>query len=200
MIAFVLAHEMGHIHIGNDPASADDEKVMVRNAQEKDLQWACPEMLSSKTRSVQETEMKADQYAAGLISQVLFPEGALRVPLLWYELGAQTYLVYSLNVDAINAVKETQSNYFRKAMQIQLGADLYSQLIAQTTGPRGGFHVMYRPTHPATVERVRLFLQRVVESPYSYHHGQPSSFPELLAMRMVIEPACGELKRKYGIQ
>jgi hypothetical protein len=200
MIAFVLAHEMGHIHTGKQPASADEEKVTVRNAHEKDLQWACSDMLSPKTRAMQQIEMEADQYAAGLISQVLFPEGALRVPLLWYELGAQMYLVYSLSVDAINAVKDTQSNYFRKAMEIQLGAKLYAQLISQITGPQGGFRVLYPARHPATVERVHLFLQTVAESPYSCHHAQPSNSPELLAMRMVLGPACAELKRKYEIR
>jgi hypothetical protein len=157
--------------------------------------------LSAKFRAQQEAEAQADRYAARLITQVLFPDGALRVPLLWYELGAQTYLLYTLNAQFLSVLDQTESNYIRRAMQMQLGPELYSSLTAKEARQRrGALHVLFPKNHPASVRRVEQLLETLGQLPHSYHHGRSSYASELTALRMVIDPACAELKHKYGIQ
>jgi hypothetical protein len=121
MLGFVLAHELGHIHMGRQSANEGADAPTLANKQDMDVRWACWDTLSAKFRSQQQVEARADRYAARLIVQILFPEGALRAPLLWYELGAQTYLLYTLNAQFLSALDHTESNYLRRAMQIQLG-------------------------------------------------------------------------------
>jgi hypothetical protein len=200
MLGFVLAHELGHIHMGRQAATEGTDAPTLADKRDMDLRWACWDALSAKFRSQQQVEARADRYAARLIAQVLFPEGALRAPLLWYELGAQTYLLYTLNAQFLSALDHTESNYLRRAMQIQLGSELYARLTAtEAHRRRGALHVLFPMKHPASVTRVEQLLDTLGQSPYSYHHQRSSYGPELAGLRMVIDPACAELKRKYGI-
>lgn len=199
MLGFVLAHEMGHLHVGRSDANASTDALTLSTKQDKDLRWACWDTLSVKFKSQQQVEAQADHYAARLIAQILFPEGALRVPLLWYELGAQTFLTYTLNKQALEALNQTESHYFRKAMQIQLGPELYTRLTAPEERRRGALHIVFPMRHPASVRRVEQLLETLSQSPYSYHHGKSAYATDLMALKMVIDPACAELKRKYGI-
>jgi hypothetical protein len=198
MIAFVVAHESGHLHSGTEVARSDDDVPTLTNARERDLRHACWDMLTTKARSIQTLETQADDYAARLISQIQFPAGALRAPLLWYELGAQSYLMYILNTQMLIAAGATTSNYLRAAMRIQLGNELYSAVIAREGIETGALHIVYPTTHPATVDRVYRFLQAVASSPYSYHHGHPLDYAEFSGIKFVIDPACAELRRKYA--
>jgi hypothetical protein len=199
MLGFVLAHEMGHIHIGRADANASTDAPILSAEQDADLRWACWDTLAARYKSLQQVEAQADNYAARLIAQILFPEGALRAPLLWYELGAQTFLTYTLNKQALEALNQTESNYFRKAMQIQLGPELYARLPAREGRRQGALHVVFPKRHPGSVRRIEHLLDTLSQSSYSYHHGQSSYATDLMALKMVIDPACAELKRKYSI-
>jgi hypothetical protein len=200
MLGFVLAHELGHIHLNKPLASEDTQPLRPTDRRDQDLRWACWDLLSSKWQHQQQVEAEADRFAARLIAQVLFPEGALRVPLLWYELGAHTYLLYALNPQILDVINVTESDYIRRALQIQLGTELYSGVAANAENSgKGALHVVFPKRHPASVRRVEQLLGTMSQSPYSYHHGKFSDYPELAALKMVIEPACAELKQKYGV-
>ena len=203
MLGFVLAHELGHLHLGKPVINEGTNTPTLSNKQDMDLRWACWDTLGAKFRALQQVEAQADSYAAHLIAQVLFPEGALRAPLLWYELGAQTYLLYTLNAQFLDVLNATESHYIQRALQIQLGTELYSSLVVQAESlqrERGALHIVFPKAHPTSVRRMEQLLQVLAKSPYSYHHGQSPYSSDLIALAMIIDPACAELKRKYGIQ
>jgi hypothetical protein len=54
-------------------------------------------------------------------------------------------------------------------------------------------------THPASVRREEQLIETLSQSPHSYNHVKTSYATDLMALKMVIDPACAELKRKYGI-
>ena len=85
-------------------------------------------------------------------------------------------------------------------MQLQLGPELYARLTRTEAGRReGAIHIIFPQKHPASVRRVEQLLATLSQSPYSYHHGKSSYATDVIVLKMVIDPACAELKRKYGI-
>ena len=194
-LAFIIGHEMGHIHIGKLGLVEEEVGINV-TGKDRDLYWACFDLLPLKYRELQEIETQADNFAVSLIGRILKPNQ----PRLWYELGAHTYLSYNVNKQILNALSSTKSQYIRNVLLIKLGPELYSKLLNQSSSSgKGSIHEFFPKEHPVTLRRAALSLGSLAQSQYSYFYGEP--FPvDIGLLEQITIGACQELKQKYGIQ
>jgi hypothetical protein len=166
------------------------------DTKDRDLYWACFDLLPPKYRELQEIETQADNFAVSLIGRILKPNQAR----LWYEIGAHTYLSYNVNKQLLNALFSTKSQNIRNAMLSKLGPELYSGLMNQSASSgRGSIRVFFPKDHPVTLRRAAFSLGSLTHSQYSSYYGEP--FPiDMGLLEQITKEACEELKQKYGIQ
>lgn len=201
-LAFILAHEMGHIHLGTDNETRRRAPIRFKDKEDKDKHWVCSDLIDEKYRRQQLIERQADDFAVSLLREVLFPPGVLTRPLLRYEIGARWYIVYSLSEQLIDAIYATESHNVRSGMRLMLGSEIYDELVrAKPSSGKGSIHVFFPKSHPANIRRASESLGRLNDSPYSLYHGDPPGTEKDIAMfEMLLNMECKNLRTKQGRQ
>lgn len=199
-LAFILGHEMGHIALGADNSSMRRVPMRFKNKQDKDLYWACSDLIDRKYRRQQQIEKEADDYAVGLLGKVLFPDGVLTKPLLRYELGARWYIVYSLGQQLVDSLYATESNNVLAGVRMLMGPKIYQELIAvRPSSGKGSVQVFFPKAHPANVRRASDSLGRLAQSPYGFYYGQaPASETDIQVLEMLLSMECKNLRSRHG--
>ncbi len=199
-LAFILAHEMGHIYLGESDNSRRRTHMRFKDKADKDLHWACWDLVDERYRNQQRIEQKADDFAVTLLSKVLFPPGVLTKPLLRYELGAHWYIVYNLAGQFIETLYASKSQNVLASMRLLLGPEIYGELIAaRPSSGKGSIHIFFPKSHPANIRRASVSLARLGQSPYSLYHNEPSSTSQDIAMfEMVLSMECKNLTGRQG--
>jgi hypothetical protein len=197
-LAFILAHEIGHIALGAKNVEKRRSWMKFKGKEDRDKRWACSDLVEEKYRHQQQIEQEADNYAVSLLSKVLFPPGVLVKPLLRYELGARWYIVYSLASQMVETLFATESKNIHTGLRLQFGAEIYNKLIAEknTTG-RGSIKVFFPKSHPANIRRASVSLKRLAQSPYSLYQGGSSTDQKIMIFEMFLDMECRNLKAKY---
>lgn len=198
--AFLLAHEMGHLAIGRDDPSRRLPPMRFASKADRDLLWACPDLIQRKYAAIQALERAADDFAVELLSQITFPPGVLTEPMLRYEVGANWYIVYSIGNQMVRALSVTNSPFIRQMLQVQFGPEVFAMLDANRTDDRpGSVQVFFPETHPANIRRAHDSLKRLEQSPYSVARFQPSTSAAKIAMfELFVQAECRDLKDRYG--
>ena len=197
-LAFILAHEMGHIYLGGTDVSQRRKPMRFEDKADKDLHWACSDLVDDRYRAHQRIEQDADDFAVEILSKIQFPDGVLTRPLLRYELGARWYIVYSLSDQMVETLYATESQNVLSAMRQLLGAEVYEELIAaRPSSGKGSIHVFFPKSHPANIRRASVSLGKLDQSPYSLYHDEPSSTSADIALfEMVLSMECRNLEER----
>ncbi|MCF6355113.1 MAG: hypothetical protein L3J26_08445 [Candidatus Polarisedimenticolaceae bacterium] len=197
--AFVLAHEMGHIYLGADNATKRRRPMRFKSKQDKDMHWACDSLVDKKYQRQQQIEQKADDFAASILSQVLFPEGLLTIQRLRYELGAHWYIIYSMGEQTVEALYATESQSILNALRMMFGPEIYQELRAKKEGSgRGSVQIFFPKSHPANIRRASRSLGRLAQSPYSFYYNEPPSTDSDIAMfELLLTQECKNLRTRY---
>ena len=143
VIAFLIAHELGHIDLTPDPQTDFSKPFRPKTPREGDLFWSCPELVYREAVHWRAAETAADEYALQILSRV----GGLR-----YEHGAQWYLVYLLNLGMINAIP-LASPTLTPFLQQRYGGAL-EQLRSASALTRGPIEMFYPKSHPNVLLRL----------------------------------------------
>jgi hypothetical protein len=174
--AFALAHEMGHLVLGADDIRQRREPMRFRDKADRDLHWACPDLVQERYRRQQQIEQAADEYAVDILSKILFPDGVLTEPKLRHELGAHWYIVYSMAEQLVQVLYATESENIRRMLRIQFGPEVFDELDAHKTAPgTGSIQVWFPESHPANIRRAFVSLGRLAQSPFSVYGGSEPS-------------------------
>lgn len=199
-LAFILAHEMGHIAVGARDISKRRSPMRFKDKEDKDKHWVCSDLVDEKYRHQQRIEKEADDFAVSLISEVLFPPGVLTKPLLRYELGARWYIVYSLSEQMVDSLYATESENIRAALRLQFGSEIYNELMAaRTSSGKGSVHVFFPKSHPANIRRASVSLGNLAQSPYSLYYGdRPSTDTDIAMFEMMLDMECRNLRSRHG--
>lgn len=198
--AFALAHEMGHLAQGARNPARQRMPMLFRNPADRDAHWACADLVQEKYRRQQEIEQAADDFAADLLAQVLFPEGVLSEPKLRYEIGARWYLLYGMAEQMVRALDATESPRIRRMLEIQFGPQVFAALSArkQETG-KGSISAFFPESHPANVRRAARSLDRLTQSPYSVDAGSPPApDPQIAMLETVLAMECRDIAARQG--
>jgi len=203
-LAFILAHEMGHVSMGQPLSQQVSRRPLPRTLSKEDRKnlKVCPELLAPNYRDQQQVEARADDYAVQLLGKVLFPPGVTDQPRLWYELGAQWLVLYRINSELVRTLYATNSKNIRAMLRLQLGPALYDALQGQKKdqdAEADSFIAQAFPaTHPASYRRLSQALGGLAKSPYSLYYGQPVDDSEATMLDAVIQRQCSEIGERLG--
>ena len=183
-LAFVLAHEMGHLLIGR---SESEEPDMLRlkslTARQRDERRACPELLEKGSRQSQKQEQAADLAAEGLLGQQckIGADGQLRHAI--YMLGTTWYFLAAMSDKLIEMGRNTDSPVIAQALRAKIGPELYQQVVAAHAAEtrRGAVAFAFPLTHPPDTERMQAIEAALRVSPCG-SGGLDSSGAQLLEM------------------
>jgi hypothetical protein len=169
--AFVLAHEMGHLSIGQEDSSAvgADAAVIPKELTErqKDERRACPETLNPRFRQQQSNESAADMAAVALLGQQcrIGADGNLRYRI--YLLGTQWFFTAAMGDKLLQMGRASSSPVIAQALRSELGPALYEQVVAARADKKrkGAVKVAFPPTHPPDASRMRAIETALAATP-----------------------------------
>ncbi len=163
-LAFVLAHEMGHLRIGPSPdeldiqtAEAEMQRLSNQTERQRDEARACPELIHKKWRQRQKHEQAADLAAAGLLGQQcrIGSNGKLRHAISM--LGTDWYFLASISDKLLDMGRSTESPIIAQLLRSEIGPELYQQVIAAQARDRrrGAVAVAFPSGHPPDTARMQ---------------------------------------------
>lgn len=167
-LAFVLAHEMGHMRIDDVPSEqAPPTRPSTLTQRQKDERYACPETLNPGFRQQQQVERAADQAAVGLLGKqcLIGTDGQLRHAI--NILGTSWYFLFSMSDKLLQMGRNTSSPIIAQALRLKIGPELYEQVIAgrAETNPKGAVKSAYPSSHPPDTERMRAIESALQSTP-----------------------------------
>jgi hypothetical protein len=189
-VAFLVAHEMGHIVAGLDP-TLEGAFSMPRGLQgrDRDRFWACSNLVGERVAGERRQEAEADQYAADLLGQIPYPSAQIRA--LRFELGALFLLNAELGKTTITVMA---LNPNAPALMARAGVNLNQDLIrnlAATLGRDTGFiETVFPLSHPSRVDRLLQVHDTFARNPASSFYGQTQSDPTSQMWALLIQMMC----------
>jgi hypothetical protein len=170
-LAFVLAHEMGHLQIGRS-AVADAAAIRLRDLtnlteRQKDERLACPETLHAEFQLQQRHEHAADIAAVQLLGQQcrLGEDGELRFRI--YVLGTSWYFMAAMSDKLLQMGRSSDSPFIAQALRTLIGAELYQQAVADAANSvrKGGVRAAFPKTHPPDYARTVAIEEALQTTP-----------------------------------
>jgi hypothetical protein len=167
-LAFVLAHEMGHLRIGRS-LSEEPERLRLSKMTErqKDEARACPELMDKEARQRQKHEQDADSAAVALLGQQcrIGDDGKLRHSI--YMLGTSWYFLASMSDKLIEMGRNTDSPVIAQALRSKIGSELYQQVVAAHASEkrRGAVAFAFPSSHPPDTARMQAIDQALRATP-----------------------------------
>lgn len=170
-LAFVLAHEMGHLVIGPS-AEAEAATIRMQNLanlteRQKDERLACPETLHAEYQQQQRHELAADLAAVELLGRQcrIGEDGELRHGI--YQIGTSWYFVAAMNDKLMQMGRSSSSPFIEQSLRGMLGAPLYDQAIAAGAAAtrRGGVKAAFPKTHPPDFARIEAIERAFADTP-----------------------------------
>lgn len=167
-LAFVLAHEMGHLRIGLSQQSDEPDKRRLSKLtdRQKDEMKACPELMAEESRQRQKHEQAADLAAVGLLGQQcrIGGDGKLRHSI--YMLGTAWYFLASMSDKLIEMGRNTDSPVIAQALRAKIGPELYQQMVAaKATKERRAVALAFPSSHPPDTARMQAIEAALKTTP-----------------------------------
>lgn len=200
-LAFVLAHEMGHLLIGPS-AEADAATIRMHDLanlteRQKDERLACPETLHAEYQRQQRHELAADLQAVKLLGQQcrIGQDGELRHGI--YQLGTSWYFVAAMNDKLMQMGRGSSSPFIERMLRELLGQQLYEQAIASSASStrRGGVKAAFPKTHPPDYARMEAIQRAFVDTPCG---GGDLDLSSLQMMEYLRSNMCRQLTQQQG--
>lgn len=200
-LAFVLAHEMGHLQIGPS-AEADAAAIRMRDLtnlteRQKDERLACPETLHAEFQRQQRHELAADLAAVRLLGQQcrIGEDGELRHGI--YQLGTSWYFVAAMSDKLLQMGRSSDSPFMARALRAKLGPDLYEQAVtaAAASARKGGVKAAFPKTHPPDYARMEAIQRAFANTPCG---GGDEDLSALQMMELMRVTMCTQLTGQPG--
>lgn len=169
VVAFILAHEMGHLQLGRPQLTDDSERQRVSHltAREMDEMAACPDLLAAEWRQRQQNEAQADKAAAALLGQQckIGSDGEMRHSI--YVLGTSWYFTAAVADKMIVMGRNTDSQSIATMLKLQMGPDLYQKMVAANAAERrrGAVRIAYPSSHPPDMKRIQAVNAALANAP-----------------------------------
>ena len=194
-LAFVLAHEMGHLRIGRTMTEEPDRLRLSRMTErEKDEARACPELMLGESRQRQKHEQAADLAGAELLGRQcrIGNDGKLRHAI--YMLGTSWYFMASMSDKLIEMGRNTDSPVIARALRAKIGPELYERVVAAHAAEkrRGAVAFAFPSTHPPDTARMQAIDKALRATPCG-NDGLEASLAEAQLIDMFRQQICRRL-------
>jgi hypothetical protein len=187
-VAFLIAHEMGHIAAGFDPA-LDLPFNMPQGLRglDRDRFWACTNLVGARVAGSRRREAEADQYAMELLGQIPYPS----LPALRFELGALFLLNAELgkSIAAMLSLRENGRAIADRA-GISLNQKLVDGLAASRERDPGFIRAIFPDTHPSGVDRLLSVANGFARNPNSLSYGNQQNMQFVQTWSLVLQLMC----------
>ncbi len=160
-VGFLLAHELGHIKMGESEPAQIRKKHVFRSRRERDIHWACPELVDQRAAQHRSIESRADDYALNLLRARSGGRSPGR-----YEVGSEWYFSVLLErsfMEGLGRIEDFDRKPDLKRFMEQRYAPiqfsvLHEQLRAKAHPRKGPVSAFYPRTHPSALARLSLSL------------------------------------------
>lgn len=157
-LAFVLAHEMGHLDAGAGVAASGPPGPLLRmDARSRDEASACPELNRAELNARRDDERAADLFAARLIGQQCRIGDGGNARYQGTVLGAQWLFTASMSERLFAMGRSSASPVIERGLRQLLGDVAYGQVIAPGRQLGFGVKAAFPDSHPPDVQRMRAF-------------------------------------------
>jgi hypothetical protein len=200
-LAFVLAHEMGHLQIGPS-AEADAAEIRMRDLtnlteRQKDERLACPETLHTEFQRQQRHELAADLAAVRLLGQQcrIGEDGEMRHEI--YQLGTSWYFLAAMSDKLLQMGRNSDSPFMARMLRTKLGPELYEQAVTASAASarKGGVKAAFPKTHPPDYARMEAIQRAFADTPCG---GGDEDLSDLQLMELMRVKMCNELAGQAG--
>jgi len=198
-LAFVLAHEMGHLLIGRAKPSdeASQRRLSTATKRQLDESRACPELLPRESREDQKIEYAADMAAVGLLGRQcqIGANGKLQHAI--YLLGMGWYFTAAMGDKLLDMGRNTDSPNIARFLRQMIGDQLYDLAVAARAAEirRGAVKFAYPSTHPPDAERMRAIETALRSTPCG---GSGLSTGGAQMMEMYRARMCSQLIQEHA--
>jgi hypothetical protein len=194
-LAFVLAHEMGHLRIGRTMTDEPDRLRLSRMSErEKDEARACPELMHRESRQRQKHEEAADRAGAELLGRQcrIGNDGKLRHAI--FMLGTSWYFLASMSDKLIEMGRNTDSPVIAQALRSKIGPKLYEQVVAAHAAEkrRGAVAFAFPSSHPPDTARMQAIDQALRATPCG-NDGLEATLAQAQLLDMFRQQMCTRL-------
>jgi hypothetical protein len=200
-LAFVLAHEMGHLLIGPS-AEADAAAIRMRDLtnlteRQKDERLACPETLHAEFQLQQRHELAADLAAVRLLGQQcrIGADAELRHGI--YVLGTSWYFLAAMSDKLLQMGRSSDSPFIARILRAKLGPQLYEQAVVASASAvrKGGVRAAFPKTHPPDYARMEAIQRALADTPCG---GGDQDLADLQMMELLRLTTCSQLTGQQG--
>ena len=194
-LAFVLAHEMGHLRIGRTFVDEPDRQRLSRMSErEKDEMRACPELMERESRQRQDLERRADLAAVAMLGVQcrIGRDGELRHSI--NTLGMSWYFLTSMSDKLIEMGRNTNSPVIAQALRAKIGPALYEQVVAAHASEkrRGAVAFAFPSSHPPDTVRMQAIDAAMRATPCG-GGGLEASLAQAQLLDMFRQQMCRQL-------
>ena len=173
-LAFIVAHEMGHVAVGRTEIKRGSSSFRVLTPRQYDEVRACPELLDKEYLQRQQVERRVDAFAAGLLARqcTIGKDGGLRYEA--YVLGAIWYFLFTTSTRLLAGARATDSPFIRQNLTKLIGPDLYTAVVEKAAHEQrgGAVHALLPPSHPPDLARSEQ-LETDLNAPPCGRSGPP---------------------------
>ncbi len=191
-IAFLLAHEMGHLALGIDPALEGwTARPRGLAGADRDRFWACANLVGANVAGTREQEAEADQIAARLLAGL---PAATPPRRLRYEHG--TLFLRNAEIGKVVATLVTLSPRGQMLLDraaLPMNRDAIRALGARLDRDAGMIETVFPPSHPAQVDRMFGVYEVFAETPQSAYYGD-SDQHDAQMWRLLIQLMCSSVQ------
>jgi hypothetical protein len=194
--AFLLAHEMGHLALGLDPAL---EGWVARPrglaGADRDRFWACPNLVGSNVDGTRQQEAQADAYAAKLLASIPHPSPPKR---LRYEHGALFLRNAEMGkVVATLIVLSPRGQMLMQRAALPMNPEVIRGMGETLSRDEGMMATVFPSTHPSQADRMFGVYDVFVLTPTSAYYGDRTSQSDSAMWQMVIQLMCSSIAQPH---
>lgn len=184
-VAFLLAHEMGHVLAGlSSDATSHLSLPGHLQGRDRDRAWACASLVGEHVNRKRKEEADADAYAMRLIGAIPNPPGRKG---LRYEFGT-----LFLQVAELGKVTATLAAISATGEQLTRGRVNPNTVAAMrdTLDGSGMVEAAYPQSHPAQVQRMLESVNRLSTNPVSVFYGDPDNALDRMMLDRLVQKTC----------
>lgn len=189
-VAFLVAHEMGHVAAGLESTPAGPLRLpRGLKAQDRDRSWACASLVGNEVNDRRAEEAEADAFAADLLGKIPHPASAPR--RLRFEHGTLFLQNAELGkVVAALAVLSPRGQNLMRIAGVWLNPEVLDAMRDTLGRDAGMIQTAFPPSHPAQVERLMDVAAQFSTNPMSAYYGETDNAAERGVWSLLIQNVC----------
>lgn len=192
--ALLLAHEMGHLALGLDPAlEAWASRPRGLQGPDRDRFWACQDLVAPNIEQTRRQETAADLYAAKLLAKIPHRSPPNR---LMFEHGALFLRNSEMGMIVATLIALSPRNQrMSELMSLQMNPEVTRGMADTLSRDAGMIETVFPSTHPSSTDRILKLYEVFTATPQSAYYGDQSSGQDSKLWQMLIQQMCSSIMR-----